>query len=123
MKYAEDALNNVTPRTLMTFRTEDKAPGWNVAVFDTLGNEIEVPGGVGLVLCNNPKMGVTASYGLTPGGYDGVLIHENGGGGDIVVPYFFKDGERYIGLVEQNRFTQGGKVLNLPRGYRDPGKN
>lgn len=70
----------------------------------------------------NPKFGVV-SYGLTPPGYDGWSFKELGGGGSVIVPYAQIDGRLYIGVVEEARHNQGGKVLNVPRGFLDPGES
>ena len=63
------------------------------------------------------------SYGLTPGGYDGWSFHEAGGGGSVTVPYLYTgDKQLFIGLYEEERPNQGGRVLNVPRGFIDPGE-
>ncbi|MFA5946951.1 MAG: NUDIX domain-containing protein [Patescibacteria group bacterium] len=70
----------------------------------------------------NPKYG-TLAYGKNPGGnFDSWAFHENGGGGAVIVPYATVDGNLLIGVVEQDRPNQGGKVLNVPRGFLKPGE-
>lgn len=69
----------------------------------------------------NPRFG-TLSYGLTSAGYDGWIFEEAGGGGSVIVPYVKVKGQLFIGLVQQERFTMGGKVWNVPRGFLDPGE-
>ncbi|PLX22052.1 hypothetical protein C0584_00820 [Candidatus Parcubacteria bacterium] len=63
------------------------------------------------------------NYGMTIPGYDGISFHENSGGGVVCVPFVVIDGRLYIGMVQQERHNQGGKVWNLPRGFIDPGEN
>lgn len=81
----------------------------------------------------NEKMGIEFVYGMRAEGYDGIVTHEPGGGGSVLVPYVIFDNPRasqgmlpddilWVGLLEQERKTQGGKVLNLPRGYLNPGE-
>lgn len=74
------------------------------------------------VVLDHPAFG-TLSYGLTAAGYDGWTFHEPGGGGAVIVP--FVRGERgvLVGLIEQSRPHQGGRVLQVPRGFIDPGES
>ncbi len=82
------------------------------------------------IVITHPKFG-TLAYGMTPGGWDGWSFHEVGGGGSVIVPFFFSGefgGEfdtnsLFVGVVEQLRPNQGGKVLNCPRGFLSPGEN
>ncbi|MFA5935915.1 MAG: NUDIX domain-containing protein [Patescibacteria group bacterium] len=71
---------------------------------------------------SNAKFGVV-SYGNTPPGYDGWSFKEIGGGGSVIVPYVSIDGVLHIGVLEQARHNQGGKVLNVPRGFLAPGES
>lgn len=66
---------------------------------------------------SNPRFGDLA-YGLTPEGFDGWRFHQPGGGGSVIVPYVLK-GEIFVGVIQQNRSTQGGLVWNIPRGFLD----
>lgn len=78
------------------------------------------------VLClslRQKKMGLELCYGMRAEGYDGLLIHEPGGGGSVLVPYVIYGSELYVGLLEEERKTMGGIVLNLPRGFLDPGES
>lgn len=119
---AQLALKGTIPTSNNQLRTAEKKPGWNARVFDPEGNLIET-GPIGLIISNNPKMGVTVTYGLTLGGFDGWQIHETGGGGSVTTPFAVIDDVLYVGVVTQNRHTQGGPVDNTPRGYRKPGEN
>ena len=65
---------------------------------------------------HNPRFG-TLEYGVTPQGYDSWCFEEVGGGGSVIVPYVIIAGGLFIGLVQQDRYTMGGKVWNLPRGF------
>lgn len=76
----------------------------------------------------NPRMGVEVEYGQRQEGYDGFVLKEPGGGGSVTIPYYYHNGELYIGVVEESRptVTDGRveeKVLNVPRGFMDPGQD
>jgi 8-oxo-dGTP pyrophosphatase MutT (NUDIX family) len=45
-------------------------------------------------------------YGKDPAGYDGTVIHENLGGGSVVLPHTRIDGRLYVGVIEQGRGLQ-----------------
>jgi hypothetical protein len=119
---AQQALETTVPTPKIGVVPPDMTPGWNIQVFNTAGHKVQLEN-VGLIIGHNPKLGVTFTYGLTLGGFDGLQIHETGGGGAVIVPFFLKGGQCYIGVVEQLRHTQGGHVNNVPRGYRKPGEN
>lgn len=90
---------------------------WRVVVN---GGEV---GYVESLVLEAPRFGVLR-YGLTPHGFDGWNYHEPSGGGAVVVPFAVLDGgELVVGLVAQERFNQGGTVLNAPRGLVDPGES
>ena len=91
--------------------------GWKLVI-----NGVEVTTPVEHVALVNSKFG-TLEYGLTSGGYDSWCFSEIGGGGTVIVPNVTIGGKVYVGLVEQSRYTQGGKVWNLPRGFLGAGEN
>jgi len=65
----------------------------------------------------------TLAYGKNPvNNFDSWAFHEIGGGGSVTIPYVTVEDELLIGVVEQNRPNQGGKVLNVPRGFLEPGE-
>ncbi len=71
----------------------------------------------------------TFEYGNTPAGYDAWCFKEIGGGGSVIVPYAIiphqpRSGRNglYIGLVEQDRWTMGKSVWNVPRGFLTSGE-
>lgn len=68
----------------------------------------------------NPNIG-KLGYG-DKGGYDGVNFHEIGGGGSVIIPFVEYARGTLIGVVEQKRPNQGGIVLNVPRGFLNPGE-
>lgn len=74
------------------------------------------------VVIDHPKIG-TLTYGETPQGYDGWAFHEEGGGGSVVLPFVILKDELFVAVVLQDRPNQGGKVLNAPRGFLDPGED
>lgn len=90
--------------------------GWTVIV-----DGKEIPD-VSTAEIRQEKMGISLKYGQHPGGYDSIEIHEQGGGGAVTVPYAIIDGHLLIGVVAQNRPAAGGVVLELPRGFLDPGE-
>jgi len=65
---------------------------------------------------SHPDYG-TLEYGATPQGYDSWCFSEVGGGASVIVPYTIFDARLLIGLVRQPRYTMGGEVWNLPRGF------
>ena len=89
--------------------------GWKVEI------DGKPVGHVEKISITHPSFGELA-YGLTPPGYDGWSFCEHGGGGAVIVPYCITRGRLFIGLVEQQRHNQGGKVLNVPRGFLSPGE-
>ncbi len=93
--------------------------GWEIAVND---KPVNVP--VTDARFRQTKMGIEITYGQRPEGYDGVVIHELGGGGAVTIPYMVhpESGEVYVGVVEENRPLLGGNVLNVPRGFLDVGE-
>lgn len=105
----------MSKNVLGSIATESKR-GWILLI-----NGVEVKTPVEHVALVNQKFG-TLEYGQTPGGYDSWCFSEIGGGGSVIVPYAIIDGVVYVGLVEQNRYTQGGKVWNLPRGFLSAGE-
>src|SRR5215212_8284809 len=64
----------------------------------------------------------TWAYGLTPGGYDGWSFHARGGGGVVILPFAQLSQSLVVGVVDQHRHNQGGKVLNAPRGFLQIGE-
>lgn len=96
--------------------------GWTVKVNGIVIEEL-LPKSMGVEHLGifNPRFGELA-YGLTPGGWDGLGFHELGGGGSVIAPFVEKDGVLHIGMVKQNRPFQGGVVLNVPRGFLNPGE-
>jgi 8-oxo-dGTP pyrophosphatase MutT (NUDIX family) len=74
----------------------------------------------------NEKMGLESRYGMRAEGFDGLLDHEPGGGGSVIVPWVKIGGMLYVGMLHQNRPTQYvhpmDSVWNVPRGYLDPGE-
>ncbi|MBI4181693.1 MAG: hypothetical protein HY520_01880 [Candidatus Aenigmarchaeota archaeon] len=73
-----------------------------------------------LRLCNE-RFG-ELRYGLHPQGYGTWAFYEAGGGGSVVVPYFVRYDDLYVGVVLQERPFQNrtGPVANVPRGFLGP---
>ena len=96
--------------------------GWNVTIDGS-------PLTPGFVEIHHPSFG-TLAYGKHPldptqpdgPGYDSWAFAENGGGGSVIVPFAIAREILYVGLLDQQRNLQGGRVLNVPRGFLEPGK-
>ncbi|HCC22797.1 TPA: hypothetical protein DF272_01305 [Candidatus Falkowbacteria bacterium] len=87
--------------------------GWSVKVNGAVVDPVSV------VEISHPRYGVL-NYGSVGGRYDSWNFMEIGSGGVVTVPYARVNGALYIGLVDQERDNQGGRVLNVPRGFLDP---
>ncbi len=72
----------------------------------------------------NPERGLEYRLGRRADGFVGVIDHEPGGGGAVIVPWVEIDRILYVGLLKQRRVTQSitHDVWNVPRGYLDPGE-
>jgi len=73
----------------------------------------------------NDDMGRGMTYGWRPEGFDGVMLHEPGGGGAVTIPWLRGTDaddkpQIFVGLVEEYRGPIGGTILNAPRGFMDP---
>ncbi len=104
-------------RTVLLNIPEEKQGrrGWRVSV------DGKVVPTVGRVTIESEQFGIL-EYGLDPGGFDRWSFHETGGWGSVTVPFVLEGAAIYIGVVEQNRVNQGGKVWNVPRGFVAPGE-
>lgn len=97
--------------------------GWTVSIDGS-------PLTPGFVEIHHPAFG-TLAYGKHPldptqpdgPGYDSWAFAENGGGGSVIVPFARISEHVYIGLLDQQRNLQGGRVLNVPRGFLETGKS
>lgn len=86
--------------------------GWTVEA-----NGSDVTEAVRHAKMSHDTLGVEVTFGQRPEGYDGFIIRERGGGGAATIPYMINsDGGIYVGVVEENRATLGGKTQNIPRG-------
>lgn len=110
-------MGDTTLKTVLVDIPADKQDkrGWKVEVNGAVIAEVS------RVSVSNPKFGIL-EYANDPAGFDRWGFHESGGGGAVIVPYVFWEKNIFIGLVEQNRVNQGGKVLNVPRGFIKPGE-
>lgn len=83
--------------------------------------EHELTQAVGLSI-RHEKMGLELRYGQTSLGYDGLAFHEPGGGGTVIVPYAFFEGQLVVGVLQQKRPLQDREfpVRNIPRGFAAP---
>ena len=108
-------MSTVHSKTILKSIPQGHKRGWALTVNGQTVPEVEN------FTLENPAFG-TLTYGLQPAGYDGWTFHENGGGGSVIVPHFLSNGEVYVGLLTEERPTQGGLVLNLPRGFIEIGE-
>lgn len=68
-----------------------------------------------LLELSNPAVG-NLQYGWISSGYDCWSYRENAGGGVVIVPYAQIDGKLLVGVIQEDRPNQGGRVFNLPKG-------
>lgn len=68
---------------------------------------------VGNVLIVNPNIGVAIALGMRPEGYQGPVIREAKGGGEVSLPYFRHPdtGVLWVGLLMESRPNMGGAAL------------
>lgn len=108
----------INPKLIRPLTDEEQEKrGWKIQVNGVLVRDVSS------VRLFNEKMGLEFRYGMRAEGYDGVVLHEPGGGGSVLVPFVTFDNTLHIGMLEQERKTQGGNALNLPRGFLDPGES
>lgn len=95
--------------------------GFNLNAIDSQGNQspLETFG----IKAHHTKMGVDVSYGQGPDNYDQWVIREPNGGGSVIVPYLWIEGELYVGANGQNRSLTGGLVTEVPRGFSLPNES
>lgn len=92
--------------------------GWKLEATDTEGNR--KPLEATALKATQIKMGVQVLYGQGPDGYDQWVIKEPNGGGSVIIPYLWIDGELYVGANRQKRSLTGGLVTEVPRGFSLP---
>jgi len=101
----------VNPELIRALSDEEmEQRGWQLEVTDRS------------MLLTQEKMGLALEYGMRVEGFDGVLIHEPGGGGSVSIPFVIWTGDLWIGLLEEERKNMGGRVLGAPGGFLDPGE-
>lgn len=90
--------------------------GWKTEVISPDGSS--TPLEVALLRSHQTQLGVDVSFGLDPeDGYDRWVIKEAHGGGSVIIPYLWIDGELYVGANRQKRSLTGGLVTEVPRGF------
>ncbi|OGH02847.1 MAG: hypothetical protein A2798_00215 [Candidatus Levybacteria bacterium RIFCSPHIGHO2_01_FULL_37_17] len=92
--------------------------GWEATSTDFEGNTSEIQ--LAALKSQNARMGVEVSYGQNPEGYDGWAIREPNGGGSVTIPYFWLDGELFVGTIRQERKKMGGLSTEASRGFSLP---
>jgi len=90
--------------------------GWGVRING------EVRPDVRSIDVENAEIGWEFYYGMRPEGHDGIVFRERKGGGSVVLPYTWWDGQIFVGVLLEDRFLQGGRVPNAPRGALDEGE-
>jgi len=102
-------------RAISDSEEQQQKRGWRAEVNGQLLERVN------MIVLENPRFG-RLTYGLTPGGWDGWSFSEIGGGGAVTVPFCQFGANLLVGVLEQNRPNQGGMVLNVPRGFLEPGE-
>jgi hypothetical protein len=92
--------------------------GWKLNTTDFQGIESQLE--TSILKSVHPKLGVEISYGQGPDGYDQWVIKEVNGGGSVIIPYLYINGELYVGANRQKRSLTGGLVTEVPRGFSLP---
>lgn len=103
-------------------REDEKKRGWRVELTIGDDNVADITSLTSGLRLYNEKMGIELRYGMRAEGYDGILFHEPGGGGSVLIPFVLHRGGLFIGLVEEPRRNMGGNVLDAPGGFLDPGE-
>lgn len=116
MKETENRVSSQSFDLLPISEEKQASRGWTIALNG------ERVGRVTSLTMEQEKMNIKITYGVRPEGYDAPIIKEAGGGGSVIVPFVKVNGEIFVGLVEENRGTCGGMVLNIPRGFLQPGE-
>lgn len=94
--------------------------GWKTNVWSETHEISEDKSEVVFLTSHQARLGVDVTYGLGPDGYDQWVIREPHGGGSVIVPYLWIDGELYVGANRQKRSLTGGLVTEVPRGFALP---
>ena len=124
LKIRNDSMNNLKPISADKQKKRDWKLEVNGHVIDDVNN----------MKLRSSRFG-TLEYGETPQGYDSWCFEEIGGGGSVIIPYVIlapivanvdyldlEARQLYIGLVQQERYTTGGKAWNVPRGFLSDGE-
>jgi 8-oxo-dGTP pyrophosphatase MutT (NUDIX family) len=108
----------VNPELIRRMTEEERlSGGWRVELDGT-----EVTPLARSVRLWNEKMGLEVRYGMRAEGFDGVLLHKPKGGGSASFPFVIWKNDLWIGLIEEQRYNMGGKILSASGGYVDHGE-
>lgn len=91
--------------------------GWKTEIVNPDGSS--TPLGASLLRSHQTQLGVDVTYGQGPK-FDQWVIKERNGGGSVIIPYLWIDGELYVGANRQERNLTGGLVTEVPRGFSLP---
>jgi myo-inositol-1(or 4)-monophosphatase len=98
---------------------ENVIKGWKVTSQETPASQPAAVQSSYLEL-KHEGMGVKVKYGIGPEGYDRIVIREKNGGGSVIIPYLYINGELYVGANRAGRSATGGLVTEVPRGFSLP---
>ena len=89
----------------------EEKKAWEVRIDDKLVDAKKV-------VLTQPKFGVQIELGERPEGYEGPIIIEPNGGGEVTLPYFFhpETDEIFVGLLMESRPNMGGPSLCIVGG-------
>lgn len=94
----------------------DQKRGWKVEVLGCDGQTITE---VEEIRLSHPEFCIILYGRMSGTDTDRLFIHENGGGGAVVIPYVWIGGRLFVGSLLQHRANMGGQVVCAIGGFRN----